>query len=212
METRRTLNEHERARGRLPRGRATRCAPSCCRARRPRTGSRSSRAAWRSATRCTSRRRTATSSTRDELMDQLVVLLGGRAAEQLVFGSITNGASDDLRKVADDLAPDDPRVGDGHVGQRAPARRPRAARSPTARASCATPSSSTWPTRRCGARSAAHRAPRAARRSSPPRCCARRCSSARTSSGSWRASRRSRARRPATCASPPPSDNVQQDS
>ena len=34
--------------------------------------------------------------TRAELMDQLVVLLGGRAAEQLVFGSITSGASDDL--------------------------------------------------------------------------------------------------------------------
>jgi cell division protease FtsH len=38
--------------------------------------------------------------TRVELMNQLVVLLGGRAAEELVFGSITNGASDDLRKVA----------------------------------------------------------------------------------------------------------------
>ena len=51
-----------------------------------------------------------------------------------------------------DLALDDPRVGDGHVGQRDPARRPRAAPSPTARASCATPSSSTSPTRRCAAR------------------------------------------------------------
>ena len=39
--------------------------------------------------------------TREQLLDQLVVSLGGRAAEQLVFGSITNGASDDLRKVAD---------------------------------------------------------------------------------------------------------------
>ena len=86
-------------------------------------------------------------------MDQMTVLLGGRAAEQIVFGAITTGASDDLKRVADDLAPDDPRVGDGHVGQRAAARRPRAARSPTARASCATPSSSTSPTRRCAARS-----------------------------------------------------------
>ena len=33
-------------------------------------------------------------------MDELVVLLGGRAAEQLVFGSITSGASNDLFKVA----------------------------------------------------------------------------------------------------------------
>jgi cell division protease FtsH len=40
-------------------------------------------------------------STQEELMDQLTVSLGGRAAEQLVFGSITNGASDDLRKVAE---------------------------------------------------------------------------------------------------------------
>ena len=34
-------------------------------------------------------------------MDELVVLLGGRAAEQLVFGSITSGASNDLFKVAE---------------------------------------------------------------------------------------------------------------
>ena len=40
-------------------------------------------------------------STQEELMDQLTVSLGGRAAEELVFGSITNGAADDLRKVAD---------------------------------------------------------------------------------------------------------------
>ena len=40
-------------------------------------------------------------STQEELMDQLTVSLGGRAAEQIVFGSITNGAADDLRKVAD---------------------------------------------------------------------------------------------------------------
>ncbi len=39
--------------------------------------------------------------TRVELMDQMVVMLGGRAAEQLVFGGITTGASDDLKRVAD---------------------------------------------------------------------------------------------------------------
>ena len=38
--------------------------------------------------------------TRAELMDEMVCLLGGRAAEQLVFGSITNGASNDLMRVA----------------------------------------------------------------------------------------------------------------
>jgi cell division protease FtsH len=37
--------------------------------------------------------------TREELMDRLVVLLGGRVAEHLVFGQITTGASGDLRSV-----------------------------------------------------------------------------------------------------------------
>ncbi len=32
-------------------------------------------------------------------MDYLVVLLGGRVTESLIFGQITTGASDDLRKV-----------------------------------------------------------------------------------------------------------------
>jgi cell division protease FtsH len=39
--------------------------------------------------------------TRADLMDELVVTLGGRAAEQIVFGTITNGAANDLFKVAD---------------------------------------------------------------------------------------------------------------
>ena len=38
--------------------------------------------------------------TRVELMDEMVCLLGGRAAEELVFGSITTGASNDLQRVA----------------------------------------------------------------------------------------------------------------
>ena len=37
--------------------------------------------------------------TREELIDFMTMLLGGRAAEQLVFGSITTGASDDLKRV-----------------------------------------------------------------------------------------------------------------
>jgi cell division protease FtsH len=37
--------------------------------------------------------------TRDELMDFLVMLLGGRVTEHLIFGQITTGASDDLRRV-----------------------------------------------------------------------------------------------------------------
>jgi cell division protease FtsH len=39
--------------------------------------------------------------TREELIDYMTVLLGGRAAEQIVFGAITTGASDDLKRVAD---------------------------------------------------------------------------------------------------------------
>ncbi|MEY2442999.1 MAG: cell division protease FtsH, partial [bacterium] len=38
--------------------------------------------------------------TREELLDHLTVLLGGRVAEQLVFGEVTTGASDDLKRVA----------------------------------------------------------------------------------------------------------------
>jgi cell division protease FtsH len=38
---------------------------------------------------------------RDELIDQMTMLLGGRAAEELVFGSVTTGASDDLRRASD---------------------------------------------------------------------------------------------------------------
>jgi cell division protease FtsH len=39
--------------------------------------------------------------TREELLDYVTVLLGGRVAEQVVFGAITTGASDDLKRVAD---------------------------------------------------------------------------------------------------------------
>jgi cell division protease FtsH len=39
--------------------------------------------------------------TREELLDYMTVLLGGRVAEQIVFGAITTGASDDLKRVAD---------------------------------------------------------------------------------------------------------------
>jgi cell division protease FtsH len=39
--------------------------------------------------------------TREELLDYMTVLLGGRAAEEIVFGAITTGASDDLKRVAE---------------------------------------------------------------------------------------------------------------
>ena len=39
--------------------------------------------------------------TREELIDYMTVLLGGRAAEEIVFSAITTGASDDLSRVAE---------------------------------------------------------------------------------------------------------------
>ena len=39
--------------------------------------------------------------TRDELENRMAVLLGGRAAETLIFGKISTGAADDLAKVSD---------------------------------------------------------------------------------------------------------------
>ena len=38
-------------------------------------------------------------SSRDKLRDELAGLLGGRAAEEIVFGDITTGASNDLERV-----------------------------------------------------------------------------------------------------------------
>jgi cell division protease FtsH len=39
--------------------------------------------------------------TREELLDHMTVLLGGRAAEEIVFGEVTTGASGDLERVAE---------------------------------------------------------------------------------------------------------------
>ena len=39
--------------------------------------------------------------TREELEAKMAVLLGGRAAEELVFGHLSTGAADDLAKVTD---------------------------------------------------------------------------------------------------------------
>ncbi len=39
--------------------------------------------------------------TREEFVDLMMVFLGGRAAEQIVFGRITNGAANDLERVTD---------------------------------------------------------------------------------------------------------------
>jgi cell division protease FtsH len=39
--------------------------------------------------------------TREELLDHMTMLLGGRAAERVVFGEVTTGAADDLRRVTE---------------------------------------------------------------------------------------------------------------
>jgi cell division protease FtsH len=39
--------------------------------------------------------------TRGELENKMAVLLGGRAAEQIIFGHLSTGAADDLAKVTD---------------------------------------------------------------------------------------------------------------
>jgi cell division protease FtsH len=39
--------------------------------------------------------------TREELEDRLAVMLGGRAAEQVVCGSISTGASDDIQRASE---------------------------------------------------------------------------------------------------------------
>src|SRR6185437_2861915 len=39
--------------------------------------------------------------TRQELENKMAVLLGGRAAETIVFGELSTGAADDLQKVTD---------------------------------------------------------------------------------------------------------------
>jgi cell division protease FtsH len=39
--------------------------------------------------------------TRTELLDRLDVLLGGRVAEEIIFGDVSTGAADDLRRATD---------------------------------------------------------------------------------------------------------------
>ncbi len=39
--------------------------------------------------------------TREELIDYMTMLLGGRVAEEIVFGAVTTGASDDLQRVTE---------------------------------------------------------------------------------------------------------------
>ena len=126
--------------------------------------------------------------TREELIDYMTVLLGGRVAEELVFGAVTTGAPTTSRRVAEISRSMVHEYAMGTVDHVAHRCRPRAARCPTARASCATRSSSTSPTRRCAGAVriiTEHRDKLDAARAA--RCCATRCSSAATSTASWTA-------------------------
>jgi cell division protease FtsH len=59
--------------------------------------------------------------TREDLIDYMAVCLGGRAAEKLVFGAVTTGASNDLQKVAEIVRSmvDQYAMGTSQGGQRA---------------------------------------------------------------------------------------------
>ena len=80
---------------------ATRSSATCCPTPTRSTRSRSSAAARPSATRSRCRARTSSSPRRAELTDTMAMTLGGRAAEEIVFGEITTGASNDLEKVTE---------------------------------------------------------------------------------------------------------------
>ena len=54
--------------------------------------------------------------TKEELIDRMIVALAGRAAEEVVFGRVTNGAANDLEKVTEIARVDGVRVGHGRHG------------------------------------------------------------------------------------------------
>ena len=76
----------------------------------------------------------------------MTVLLGGRVAEQIVFGAVTTGAANDLQRVAEitHAMVHDYAMGSNQAPQ-AHARRRR--RSRTSRGGSATRSSTSWPSR-----------------------------------------------------------------
>ena len=99
--------------------------------------------------------------TREELLDYMTVLLGGRVAEQIVFGSITTGASDDLKRVAEIAHAMVHEYAMGTAASRSPGRAARGFR--RRRAGSAIRSSPTWPTRRPRRPTTDHRPPPQAR-------------------------------------------------
>ena len=89
----------------------------------------------------------------EELCDWLKVILAGRAAEQVVFGRITNGAANDLDRATADRPVDGVRVGHGRERPRTSRCAPTTTRSRRRPSACATPSSARSPTRPTATRS-----------------------------------------------------------
>ena len=92
------MSDEEKRNDRLSRGRprpggALACPPPTRCTRRP-----SSRAAWRSAWSCSCPRATATRWTYEQMTSRLAIMMGGRVAEELIFGKekVTSGASSDI--------------------------------------------------------------------------------------------------------------------
>ena len=92
--------------------------------------------------------------TKEELVDMMKVFLAGRAAEQVVFGRVTNGAANDLEKATGlaramvfEYGMGDDRLRRGRCA-------PTTTRSRRRRSACATPSRRASPTRRSRRRSA----------------------------------------------------------
>ena len=98
---RRTLNDHERRVVAYHEAGHALCRELLPTASTACTRSRSSRAAARWATSMNLPDEDSYLKTREELIDQMTVLLGGRVAEQIVFGAVTTGAANDLQRVAE---------------------------------------------------------------------------------------------------------------
>ena len=96
--------------------------------------------------------------TKSELVDRLAMLLGGRTAEEVVFGDITTGAADDIEKATDIARAMVTEYGMSDVRRAHWPSAPSRARSSSARSTATRPTTpTTWPrssTRRSGSSSA----------------------------------------------------------
>ena len=98
---RRVISRRREGDHRLPRGRPRRRPADPAEVRPGRTRSRSSAAAWPSATRWPCRSEDRYLQRKTEFEDKIAGLLGGNVAERLIFGDTTTGASNDIEKATD---------------------------------------------------------------------------------------------------------------